>query len=269
MTLVTAVINQKGGVGKTTITANLSALAGEAGARVLAIDADPQHALTRQSLSLEAEAGLSLDLSHVLRQEATVDQVWVRATSAEFDLIPSSRSLAAAEIGLVVATHRETRLTRALQPVVDAESYDHIFIDAPPNLGLLTVNALAACDRVLIPVSAEDEGAVRGVAEVLMTLEELYDGQELPAVSAVVTKWDKRLETAQAVDSALRHFTAAGRLHVLDAYAPHRALNTKAAIIRRPAVTIPPSSETERDVRRKYKAIARELDLLPKKAKKG
>jgi chromosome partitioning protein len=255
---VLAVVNQKGGVGKTTIAANLAAIAAiDGNARILAIDADPQAALTRQLLDRETERGTVLGLGDVLRQEQTINDVIVRSTSAPVDLVPASRSLAAAEIGLVAATRREERLARAL---VGVEGYDLLIIDGPPNLGLLTVNAIAACDRVLVPVSAEDEGAVRGVGELLLTIAEVYGDQDPPPVSAVLTKWDRSRETADAVEHALRDFE--DRIEVLRAAAPARALNHKGPILRTPASLLPAKGSSEADVRKSYKRIARELGLL-------
>lgn len=254
-----AVVNQKGGVGKTSVTANVSALAAEAGARVLAIDADPQYALTRQLLDVPTEQQTMLGLGDVLRQEQSIPDVVVRATGADLHLVRASRDLAAAEIGLTSATRREERLARAL---VKVDGYDFVFIDCPPNLGLLTVNALAACDRVLIPVSAEDEGAVKGVGEVLLTLSEVYGDQEQPPVDAVLTKWNKQRETAVAVDEALRHFDA--QVTVLKSRAAALALNHKAPVHRVPAVMIEKAKAQERAaVRKTYTRIARELGFLP------
>jgi chromosome partitioning protein len=253
---VIAVVNQKGGVGKTAVTANLAALAGEAGARVLAVDADPQYALTRQLLDVETAASRPLGLAQVLRQEQRLQDVVVRSTSAPVDLIPSSRDLADAEIGLVAATRREERLARAF--VGAGELWDLVLIDSPPNLGLLTVNALAACDEVVIPVSAEDEGAVRGVLEVLLTIAEVYGDDERPPVSLVVTKWDKTRETAQAVEDAVEQL--ADRVRLLPKI-PSRALHHKAPVLRQPAVLIK-GKKGERDaVAKAYGKLARELGI--------
>lgn len=250
---VLSIVNQKGGVGKTAVAANVAALVGAAGGRVLAIDADPQAALTRQLLDLGTQRHLVLGLGAALKQEQSIADITVRSTSAQVDLVPSSRSLANEEIGLVSVTRREERLARAL---VGVDGYDLILIDCPPNLGLLTVNALAASDEVLIPVSAEDEGAVRGVGEVLLTLAEVYGDQEQPPVSAVLTKWDRRREAADAVERGLRGF---GGVTLIDTPIPDRALHHKAPMHRTPAAVLTVSKKHDRDVRRAYEKLVRAL----------
>lgn len=252
-----AVVNQKGGVGKTALTANVAAVAGAAGLKVLAIDADPQYALTRQLLDSESESAAMFGLAQVLRQEQTLADVVTRSTSAAVDLVPASRDLADAEIGLVSATRREERLARAFA-VAPPDRWDLVLIDSPPNLGLLTVNALAACDEVLIPVSAEDEGAVRGVVQVLLTLGEIYGEQEQPPVSLTVTKWDKTRETALAVESAVDQLQ--DRVRVLPRV-PSRALHHKAPILRTPAVAIRGKKDERAAVEKAYRRLARALEI--------
>src|SRR6478609_8066990 len=143
--MVTVVANQKGGVGKTTTAANIGTLFARRGRRVLVIDTDPQSALTRQ-LGLEAR-------------------------SLGVDVIPAAGALAGVEMSLVGELGRERFLHDALKPVVD--EYDEVVIDTPPNLGLLTVNALVCADCVLAPVNAEDEGAVHGILELRGTITKL------------------------------------------------------------------------------------------------
>lgn len=254
---VIAVVNQKGGVGKTALTANLAAVAGAAGLKVLAIDADPQYALTRQLLDGERESVAMFGLAQVLRQEQTLVDVVTRSTSVAVDVIPASRDLAGAEIGLVSATRREERLARAFA-ATQSDHWDLVLIDSPPNLGLLTVNALAACDEVLIPVSAEDEGAVRGVVQVLLTLGEIYGDQEQPPVALTVTKWDKTRETALAVESAVGQLE--DRVRVLPRI-PSRALHHKAPILRAPAVAIRGKKDERVAVEKAYRRLARSLEI--------
>jgi chromosome partitioning protein len=168
-------------------------------------------------------------------------------------VVPASRALADVETGLVTAIRREERLARAL---VGLEDYDLVLIDCPPNLGTITVNALAACDRVVVPVSAEDEGAVRGVGELLLTLAEVYGDQEAPAVAAVITKWDKRRETASAVSDALPQYDA---ISVATTTVPSSATHHKAPIWGEPVASRKPDSKAGVA----YDALATELTLVP------
>ena len=151
--MVTVVANQKGGVGKTTTAANIGALFAHRGRRVLVVDTDPQFALTRQ-LGLEVRS-LGVDLVDVLAGRAGAEDSIVRGVHG-VDVIPAAGELAGVEMSLVGELGRERFLHDAREPVID--DYDEVVIDTPPNLGLLTVNALVCADCVLAPVSAEARG---------------------------------------------------------------------------------------------------------------
>jgi len=168
---IVAVCNQKGGVGKTTSTINIGAALAEYGRRVLLVDLDPQGALS---------AGLGV-AHHELEQTvhnllvaplASIDDVLQRTRVEGMDLLPSNIDLSAAEIQLVNEVGREQTLGRALHPVVDR--YDYVLIDCQPSLGLLTVNALACSDRVLIPMECE-YFSLRGLALLTDTIEKVRD----------------------------------------------------------------------------------------------
>ncbi|WP_161927676.1 ParA family protein [Gordonia crocea] len=168
---IVAVCNQKGGVGKTTSTINIGAALAEYGRRVLLVDLDPQGALS---------AGLGV-AHHELEQTvhnllvppiASIDDVLQRTRVEGMDLLPSNIDLSAAEIQLVNEVGREQTLGRALHPVVDR--YDYILIDCQPSLGLLTVNALACSDSVLIPMECE-YFSLRGLALLTDTIDKVRD----------------------------------------------------------------------------------------------
>ncbi len=165
---ITAVVNQKGGVGKTTTTFNLGAALKRAGRRVLLVDLDPQAALS-------ASAGIPIaHLSRSIYQALLDDSVdpatLIHHALSGVDVLPATLDLAAAEIELVNSISRELILKDVLAKV--SASYDHVLIDCPPSLGLLTVNALAAADQVLIPVEC-DFLSVRGLSLLLKTLEKI------------------------------------------------------------------------------------------------
>ncbi|RBO82930.1 ParA family protein [Nocardia puris] len=189
--LIVAMCNQKGGVGKTTSTINLGAALAEYGRRVLLVDLDPQGALS---------AGLGVahhDLDQTVHNllvggRTSIDDVLMRTKVENMDLLPSNIDLSAAEIQLVNEVGREQTLGRALEPVRDR--YDYILIDCQPSLGLLTVNALACSDGVIIPMECE-YFSLRGLALLNDTVEKVRDrlNPRLSLYGIVVTMFDARL----------------------------------------------------------------------------
>src|ERR1019366_9113832 len=163
--MIIAITNQKGGGGKTPTTASLGVLLARDGRRVLLVDADPQFALTRQ-LGIE-ERSLGVNLVDVLAGRAGAEDAIVAGIHG-VDVIASGRDLAGIELSLVSELGRELFLRDALAPVIG--HYDDLLIDTPPNLGLLTVNALVLAERVIAPVSAEYEGSLRGTRELQRTV---------------------------------------------------------------------------------------------------
>jgi chromosome partitioning protein len=198
--LILAVTNQKGGVGKTTTVANLGVLLARGGRRVLLVDADPQFALTRQ-FGIE-ERALGVNLVDVLAGRAGVEAAIVSGVHG-VDMIATGRDLTGIELGLVGELGRELFLRDALAPVLDA--YDDVVIDTPPNLGLLTVNSLVLAERVIAPVSAEDEESLHGIRELQRTVGRLAQRLDRPTLEIVpiLTRWDAHRISSRTIEHAL------------------------------------------------------------------
>ena len=201
--MIVTVAQEKGGVGKTTTAKDIAAAAAHLGRRVLAVDVDPQWALTRQ-LGVQVNTDEApFSTADVLA--GRIEAADVRLAHDEgFDLLPGSRDLRGIEMALVGEVARETRLGQALADLQN--DYDLFVIDTPPNLGMLTVNALVPADVVVAPVAADDEGAVQGLAELRATLSKLgplRPGRDAPELRVIVTRWDGRLRMTAVVEDAI------------------------------------------------------------------
>ena len=194
---VIAMCNQKGGVGKTTSTINLGASLAEYGRRVLLVDLDPQGALSAGLGVPHYE--LDATIHNVLvESRVSLDDVMVHTKVRHLDLVPSNIDLSAAEIQLVNEVGREQTLGRALYPVLDR--YDYVLIDCQPSLGLLTVNALACADGVVIPTECE-YFSLRGLALLTDTVDKVHDrlNPKLHITGIVITRFDTRTVNAREV----------------------------------------------------------------------
>lgn len=199
--VVISMCNQKGGVGKTTSSINLGAALAETGRRVLLVDLDPQGALSAglgiQSYELDTTIyNLLVDTS------VSVDEVIVHTHTENLDVIPANIDLSAAEIQLVSEVGREQALYRAIYPVMDR--YDYILVDCQPSLGLLTVNALACSDGVIIPMECEFF-SMRGLALLTDTMDKVRArlNPRLSLTGILVTLYDGRTLHARDVMSRL------------------------------------------------------------------
>jgi chromosome partitioning protein len=197
---VIAVANQKGGVGKTTTAINVGVLLARGARRVLLVDSDAQATLTRQ-FGIDMQA-VAVSLVEVLAGRASAADAIV-ADVHGVDVLPGARDLAGVEMSLVGEMARERFLEDALRRLFGV--YDEVVIDTPPNLGLLTVNALACADRVLAPVSCEDEASVYGLHELQLTISRLVDrlGTIAPELHVVLTRWQPWRRSARVIEEAL------------------------------------------------------------------
>src|SRR5215467_7622099 len=166
MSRVYVIVNQKGGVGKTTTAINLASYLAEAGRRVLLVDVDPQSSTT-SGIGAGRNRSTASIYEVLVKQDVSLHDVVVNTSRPNLSLVPSTQDLAAAEIELVDLPEREFRLRTAIESA--RSHHDYILIDCPPSLGLLTVNALVAADGVLIPVQCEYL-ALEGLSQLLNTI---------------------------------------------------------------------------------------------------
>ena len=198
-----AITNQKGGVGKTTTSVNLSAAMGAQGMRVLLVDIDPQGNSTGGlGVNKRQVTQSSYDL---LIDNVPAQDIILHTGFENLDVLPCNIQLAGAEIELVEMERRESQLKTALLPVADM--YDYIFIDCPPSLGIIPLNALCAADTILVPIQCEYY-ALEGLSQLMLTIKsvkKLYN-EHLELEGVLLTMYDGRLNLTQQVVTEVKRF---------------------------------------------------------------
>ena len=201
---VIAIVNQKGGVGKSTTAVNLGASLALMGRRVLIVDIDPQ-GNTTTGVGIDKRT-VERDIYNVLLQDAAIADVRHATEVENLTIVPATLNLAGAEIELVSALQRENRLKTALVSVL--REYDEVLIDCPPSLGLLTINALTAANEVIIPVQAEYY-ALEGLSQLVAIVRRIKEGlnPDLMIRGVLITMFDGRTKLAgEVLEEVHRYF---------------------------------------------------------------
>ncbi len=255
---IIAITNQKGGVGKTTTTVNLSACLADAGKKVMLVDLDPQG---------NASSGLGIDKSElnqcvydVLIDEVPVAEVIQPTALKKLQVLPATIQLAGAEVEMVGIVSRETILKEALKKY--KKEYDYILIDCPPSLGLLTLNALTAADSVLIPIQCEFY-ALEGVSQLVKTVNLVKEAlnPKLEIEGVLLTMFDGRTNLSiQVAEEVKKHFTE----KVYKTVIPRNVRLSEAPSYGEPIIIYDPKSKGSKV----YKELAKEVIKHAKKSQK-
>jgi chromosome partitioning protein len=199
MSEIIAILNQKGGVGKTTTVINAGAYLAKSGKSVLVIDFDPQANAT-SGLGIDKQGLETTVYDAMFDKEVNINSVIQKTTTSSLNILPANTELANAEVDLVDKKNREFYLSKILEPL----QYDFILIDCPPSLGLLTINALSAAEWLLIPVQAEYY-ALEGLSQLLDVTQRVKRvlNKDLEILGVVVTMYDSRTSLAEQVHKEL------------------------------------------------------------------
>ena len=237
MAKIFCVANQKGGVGKTTTTVNLSAGLAKLDQRVLLVDLDPQGNAT-MGAGID-KSGLQASIYEVLLGLSEVREACLHSESGRFDVLPANRELAGAEVEMVELEQRETRLKEALAKV--DEDYDFILVDCPPALSLLTLNGLCAAHGVIIPMQCEYY-ALEGLSDLVNTIKKVHAklNTDLRIIGLLRVMFDPRMTLSQQVSSQLeKHFGE----KVFQTIIPRNVRLAEAPSYGMPGVAFDPSSK--------------------------
>jgi len=234
---VFAVVNQKGGVGKTTTAVNVAACLAASGERTLLVDTDPQGNATSGVGVVKSE--LEACIYDVLINEVPIERVIVPTETAALDLVPAKLDLAGADIELMSSMSRETKLKQALERVADR--YEFMIIDCPPSLGLLTVNVLTAARFVILPIQCEYY-ALEGISQLLRTIDLVHQhlNPDIEIAKVLLTMFDYRTNLSQQVVDEVRRFFGDRVSSVL---VPRNVRLSEAPSHGRPIITYDPRSK--------------------------
>ncbi len=249
MAKVIAVVNQKGGVGKTTSTINIAHYLASAGKKVLLVDLDPQGNAS-SGLGVDTSA-LKKNLYHAMMLGESPEGIVFQTKVPDQHLIPSTQDLAGAEVELISMDNREYRLASVLKLL--RPHYDYIFIDSPPSLGLLTINGLTASDEIIIPVQTEFY-ALEGLSQLLATIDLIRENlhPKLKIMGALLTLYDRRNRLARQVVSEVNtHFPG----YVFQSVIPRSVRLAEAPSYGKSILDFDAFSKGARA----YKAVAREI----------
>ena len=254
MSKIIALVNQKGGVGKSTTSMNLGAYLASMGKTVLLVDMDPQANATT-GLGFRPET-VEATVYDSLSNKVSFRDIIIKTPLSNYYLAPASQDLAGATVELVEASEREYKFQNALREIKD--QYDYILIDCPPSLGLLTINSLIAAEEILIPVQCEYY-ALEGLSQLLASIELVQQNlkEDLKIMGAVLTMFDRRNQLAHQVTKEVRrHFPG----HVFNAVIPRNVSLAEAPSFGKTIIQYAPNSAGARA----YKYLAKEVVGLEK-----
>ncbi len=252
MSKIIALVNQKGGVGKSTTSMNLGAYLASMGKTVLLVDMDPQANATT-GLGFRPET-VEATVYDSLSNKASFRDIIIKTPLSNYYLAPASQDLAGATVELVEASEREYKFQNALREIKD--QYDYILIDCPPSLGLLTINSLIAAEEILIPIQCEYY-ALEGLSQLLSSIDLVRQNlkEDLKIMGAVLTMFDRRNQLAHQVTKEVRrHFPG----HVFNAVIPRNVSLAEAPSFGKAIIQYAPNSAGARA----YQHLAKEVTEL-------